>query len=438
MVTVVSVLPHSKGARAGIMPGDTIVSIDKNEINDVLDYRFYLASKNLEIAALRDGKAVSFKISKDEYEDIGLEFETFLMDKKHSCKNGCIFCFIDQLPKGMRDTLYFKDDDSRLSFLQGNYITLTNLTKSDIERIIKMRMSPVNISVHTTDKDLRVKMMKNKHAGDVLEYLSMLAEGNITMNCQIVLCRGINDGESLEKTMRDLSKLYPHVGSVSVVPAGLTDHRDGLCFLEPFTKSETEKIIDTVEGFADECKRKYGSRIFFCADEMYIKCERELPNEEYYEGYPQIQNGVGMLRSMSEEIDLAVSDFSGAVEKRAKISLATGKAAYPFVCEWIKKIKEKIGNIDAGIVEIENRFFGKNITVAGLIVGKDLIEQLRGRELGKYLLLPSEMLRYEKDKFLDDVTVSEVEKELGVKIVIVPSDGYSFFDAVIDSVSGKE
>ena len=308
MVKIVSVEERSYAKKVGIRPLDNLISINGNEICDVLDYRFYLADKVVKLLLDRDGKEYSVKIKKGEYDDIGLEFETPLMDKKQSCRNGCIFCFIDQNPEGMREPIYFKDDDSRLSFIHGNYITLTNMYDKDIDRIIKMRISPVNVSVHTTNPELRVKMMKNKRSGEVLSYLDRFKEAGLSMCGQIVLCKGVNDGEELLRSLRDLSRYFPEMGSVSVVPAGLTKHRDGLYPLTDFTPEEAAAVIDMIDTVANKQLEKYGSRQFFAADEFYLKSGRPLPPAEYYEDYPQIENGVGMLRSFSDEFGMAIEE----------------------------------------------------------------------------------------------------------------------------------
>ena len=332
MVKITDVEIGSRAEKIGIAAGDSLVAINKNEINDVLDYRFYLAEKKIELSIVRGAENLEFTIKKGEYDDIGLCFETPLMDKKHTCKNGCIFCFIDQNPKGMRDTIYFKDDDSRLSFIHGNYITLTNMTEKDVERIVKMRFSPINISIHTTNPELRVKMMKNKRSGDVLKYLSDFKEAGLSMCGQIVLCKGVNDGEELLRSMRDLSEYYPSLTSVSVVPAGLTKFRDGLYPLTDFTPEEASAVIDVIDCFADKHFKKHGSRLFFAADEFYLKAGREIPHDEYYEDYPQIENGVGMLRSFSEEFDSAVRDIdylAASLSHKRRVAVATGYASYP-------------------------------------------------------------------------------------------------------------
>ncbi len=430
MVCIKEVERFSPAEKAKLLPGDEIISINGNEIKDVLDYRYYICEKKLSVRVLRDGEEKTFNIKKGEYDDLGLEFETFLMDKKHSCRNKCIFCFIDQLPKGMRDTLYFKDDDSRLSFLQGNYITLTNMTEDDIDRIIKMRMSPINISVHTTDPELRIKMLKNPRSGEVLSYIKKLADAGIEINAQIVLCRGINDGENLERTMHDLACLYPQVSSVSIVPAGLTKHRDGLYPLTPFTKEESAAVVAQVEAFAAACKKALGSYIFYCGDELYLEAGLPLPDGDYYEGYRQIENGVGMISSMKDELDTALEDEEGDGRERI-VSIATGHAAYGFILECAEKITAKFPNVKIHVYEIKNDFFGESVTVAGLVTGRDLLAQLAGKELGEELLLPSCMLRHGGDLFLCGKSREELETELSVHITLCENDGYDLLEKVI-------
>ena len=430
MVCIKEVERFSPAEKAKLLPGDEIISINGNEIKDVLDYRYYICEKKLSVLIDRNGEEKTFVIKKGEYDDLGLEFETFLMDEKHSCRNKCIFCFIDQLPKGMRDTLYFKDDDSRLSFLQGNYITLTNMTDEDIDRIIKMRMSPINISVHTTDTELRVKMLKNPRSGEVLAYIKKLADAGIEINAQIVLCRGVNDGVNLERTMHDLACFYPQVTSVSVVPAGLTKHRDGLYPLIPFSKEESAAVVAQVEAFAAACKKALGSSIIYCGDELYLEAGLPLPDGDYYEGYRQIENGVGMISSMKDELESALADEEGDARERS-LSIATGRAAYGFICECAEKIKAKFPNIKINVYEIINDFFGESVTVAGLVTGKDLAAQLAGKDLYGKLLLPSCMLRYGGDLFLCGKSREELESELGVKITLCNNDGYEFLEKII-------
>ncbi len=434
MVTVYGIVPGSDAEKSGIKAGDILHTVNGNEISDVLDYRFYLTESKVTLALERDGAFYETIILKEMYADIGLEFETYLMDKKRSCRNRCIFCFIDQLPKGMRKTLYFKDDDSRLSFLMGNYITLTNLKESDVDRIIKMKISPINVSVHTTNPELRVEMMKNKHAGKVLSYLERLADAGIEINAQIVLCKGVNDGSELDRTMSDLAKLYPSLTSCSVVPAGLTKFRQELFPLEPFTANECASVIKQVEKFADECYEKQGSRIFFLGDEFYIKSGTPFHSEEYYEGYPQIENGVGMISSMRDEFDFAISD-NEITEIKRTISVATGYAAYDFICELVRKAEKAVKGLSVNVYKIKNDFFGENITVAGLLTGTDIVNQLKDKtELGEALLLPRVMLRAEGDLTLDGYTPDAISEELGIKVEFVGSDGAEFFDALTANI----
>jgi putative radical SAM enzyme (TIGR03279 family) len=433
MVKISEVEPRSRAASKGVMAGDILVSINGNEINDVLDYRFYLAERSVELSLVRGGEEYSVSIKKGEYDDIGLCFETALMDEKQSCKNKCIFCFIDQNPKGLRDTLYFKDDDSRLSFIHGNYITLTNMTDKDVQRIVKMRFSPLNISIHTTNPELRVKMMKNKRSGDVLRYLDEFKNAGLTMCGQIVLCKGVNDGEELLRSMRDLSEYYPNLTSVSIVPAGLTKHRDGLYPLTDFDSSEAGEIIDMIDGFAEEHKNKFGSRLFFAADEFYIKAGRKIPGDEYYEDYLQIENGVGMIRSFSDEFSFAMRDTDGLsseVKAPRRLATVTGYASYPMILGMANEIMEKNSGIHIDVYPIKNNFFGESITVTGLLTGKDILEQLKGRLVCDELLLPGTTLRHPEMDFLCGMTLSELEGELGVNIRVCENDGAAFLDAV--------
>ncbi len=435
MVTVKDVEKNSYAYKAGISGGDVLLSVNGNNITDVLDYRYYTTEKKLKLGIMRGKEKFEICITKkDEYDELGLEFETYLMDKQHSCRNGCIFCFIDQNPKGMRDSIYFKDDDSRMSFFFGNYVTLTNLDKAEVERIIKMRISPVNISVHTTDPQLRVEMMKNKNAGKSLEYIKMFYDGEIEMNCQIVLCKGINDGKQLEKSLKDLSGYYPYVQSIAVVPAGLTAHRKGLCHLEPYGVEDSAEVIDLINKIGAENTKKYGSRLCYASDEWYINAGREIPGEDYYEGYPQIENGVGMIRSMETEIDdeIKAKYRSGyeMAEKR-RISVATGEAAYDFIKKSVEKITDKWYNLNCNVYKVKNIFFGGGVTVAGLLTGGDLLAALEGKDLGDALYIPSVMLRREQDKFLDDMTVSELSDRLGVEIRTISSDGKDFVCSIL-------
>ena len=414
------------------MAGDYLISINGHDIRDVLDYRFRITEKKIVLKIHREAELFDITIKKDEYDDIGLCFETYLMDKKQSCRNKCVFCFIDQLPCGMRDSLYFKDDDSRLSFLMGNYITLTNLSEEDVDRICEMKTSPINISVHTTNPDLRVKMMRNKHAGEVLSYMQRFVDAGISLNCQIVLCKGLNDGDELMRSMRDLEKLTPNLIGVSIVPAGITDHRDGLYPLEKLTVEDLTRTIDMVDSFAEECIKKHGSRLFFCSDEMYLQSGRPLPDEDYYEGYPQIENGVGMIRSLKCEFDDELeflSDYD--TEKPRKLSIATGYLAYDFIKALTDELMHRVPTLNITVYRIKNDFFGENITVAGLITGTDLQKQLEGKDLGERLIIPSVMLRAERDMFLDSMTVDELSEKLGVKIIASDTNGTSFVSDIL-------
>ncbi len=425
MVTITEVLPKSRAAKAGLRPGDILLTINGKEIRDVLDYRFYLTERDVRLTVHRGEKLLKFHIRKQEYDDIGLDFETPLMDKKHSCENKCIFCFIDQLPSGMRSSLYFKDDDSRLSFLHGNYITLTNLEQKDIDRIIEMHISPVNISVHTTNPELRVKMMKNKRSGEVLSYLRQLADAGIPLCCQIVLCKGYNDGEELLRTMTDLAALAPAMESTSVVPAGLTRFRDGLTHLEPFTAEECAAVVEQITAFGDRCLAEHGSRLFYPSDEFYLQAGLPLPEDDFYEGYSQIENGVGMLTDLktgfARELEQP-EDYRKAFRAPRTVALATGKAAYESLCSLCQELEQTFDGLTVRVYAIENRFFGERITVAGLLTGKDLCEQLRDKALGDELLFPAATLRAEGDVFLDDMTPAELSAALGVPARPCPSE----------------
>ena len=436
MVEITGVGANSRAARAGILPGDILISINSNEISDVLDYRFYLAEKHVRLLCRRGEVDFEAAIIKGEYDDIGLEFETPLMDKKHSCRNKCVFCFIDQLPRGLRGTLYFKDDDSRLSFLHGNYITLTNLYDKDIDRIIKMHISPVNISVHTTNPSLRCEMMKNRRAGEVLSYLGKFAEAGISICAQIVLCKGLNDGGELDRTMRELAGYFPALCSVSVVPAGLTKFREGLYPLEEYTPEECRAVISQVDEFAAECAEKYGFRLFFCADELYVKGELPLPPAEYYEDYPQIENGVGMLRSLCDEFDSGLEDL-GALLKKFRgprcVSVATGAAAYDYIKRLCGRLAQAVDGLEIKVYKIINDFFGHSITVAGLLTGTDIARQLEGMELGDELLIPSSSLRDGGDLFLCGMTPDELAGRLGVRVRTSGQSGLELIEALLGS-----
>lgn len=436
MVRICEMEPGGRAARAGIRVGDILCAINGQDIADVLDYRFYLAEACVKLSLTRDGAPFEVIIHKGVYDDVGLGFETPLMDKKHSCANKCIFCFIDQLPRGLRPSLYFKDDDSRLSFLHGNYITLTNLHDADIDRIIKMHISPVNVSVHTTNPELRCAMMKNKRAGEVLSYLGRMAKAGIRLCGQIVLCRGINDGEELTRTMHDLAAYYPQMSSVSVVPAGLTRYREGLYPLTTYTKEEARQVISDVDRFGDACLAALGARIFTCADELYLKAELPLPQEDYYGDYEQLENGVGMLRSLINEFEAELPFLDEYVPVRdgflRHVSVATGTAAGATLKKLAQELTAQLPGLRVDVHILENRFFGETVTVAGLLTGKDVAEQLKGQDLGEELLVPDTMLRAEGDLFLCGMTPAELSAALGgIRITPTKGEGAALLAAML-------
>ena len=433
MVRITDVLPHSRAEKAGIAPEDILISINGKEIRDVLDYRFYLAEKKVKLVFKRGEELMETVIIKKEYDDIGLDFETPLMDKKRSCENKCVFCFIDQLPSGMRETLYFKDDDSRLSFLHGNYVTLTNMRDADIDRIIDMHISPVNVSVHTTNPELRCKMMHNKRAGEVLSYLRRFADANINICAQIVLCKGINDGSELDRTLHDLMELRPALQSVAIVPSGLTKFRDGLYPLDAFTKEDARAVISQINTYGEWCLSQFGTRLFFPADEFYIKAELPLPSDEFYEDYSQIENGVGMLTDMQTCIDIELEDISPYADFSAPrcVSIATGYAAYEHICTIAKKLENAFCGLKIHVYKIKNDFFGDSITVAGLLTATDLTAQLADKDLGDALLISTTALRADGEVFLDDITPDELSKRLSIEVLPTSSDATEFIYNVL-------
>lgn len=431
-VQIKGVIENSPSSKK-IKKGDILCEINGNPITDVLDYMFYAAEEELHLKLLRDGREKNVTIKKSEYDDLGLEFETFLMDKKQSCSNKCVFCFIDQMPKGMRDTLYFKDDDARLSFLQGNYITLTNISDADIQRIIDMRLN-INVSVHTTNPELRCKMMNNRFAGEKLKYLKLMTDNGLYLNCQIVCCSGINDGEELRRSISDLGKLMPNITSVAVVPVGVTKYRENLFELKTFTKETASEVIDIIEDFQKQFLEKYSTRMVFASDEFYILAERELPCAEEYEDYPQYENGLGLLRSLIDEFDDALMTCEEKIEKRV-CTIATGTLAYRYIKEMAQKAMDKFEGLDCKVIEVENEFFGKTITVAGLITATDLINRLKDESLGDELLIPSCMLSNAENIFLDDYTLSQVEQRINIKIKPVKNNGYELLAAMLGLVA---
>ncbi|NLO10640.1 MAG: DUF512 domain-containing protein [Clostridiales bacterium] len=415
----------------GLAPGDQLISINGNSIKDVLDYHYLIKDESLNVLIRKtDNEEWELDIEKDYDDDLGIIFEDGLMDSYNSCRNKCIFCFIDQMPPNMRDTLYFKDDDARLSFLQGNYITLTNLSDEEVDRIIFYKLSPINISIHTTNEDLRCRMLKNRFAGSSLSKMQRLKDAGITMNGQIVLCKGWNDKDELEKTIHDLSAFLPQMQSVSIVPVGITKFRDKLTPLEPFTCDEAKEVIDTIHRWQNIFLTHYKTRFIYGGDEWYINAGLPIPDEEDYEGYPQIENGVGMLRSFTDEFYTYFNELPG--DERTKVlSIATGVLASPYISRMVKDIRGKYPNIKIHIYTIENDFFGKNITVAGLITGGDLTSQLKNKALGETLLLPDVLLRHGENILLDDITIEDIERTLQTRISIVQSDGKSFIDTIL-------
>lgn len=432
---VKSVDPFSIAEDCGIEKGDTIVKVNNKEFTDVLDFRFLTSDEYYTVEVKKvDGSIEEIEIYNDLYEQFGCEFENSLMDKAKTCTNKCIFCFMDQLPKDMRSTMYFKDDDVRLSFLEGNYVTLTNLSDDDVERICSLKISPVNVSVHTTNADLRCKMLNNRFAGRLIPIMKRFAEAGITMNAQIVLCKGINDGEELKQSLLDLSELYPHIRSVSVVPVGLTAYREGLYPLSSFEKEDCIAVIDEVTAISEEFLSKYGTRLVYLADEFYIKAQRQLPPFEYYEDFPQIENGVGLMTTLSYEIDEALS-YENDNMTPCKKSIATSEIAYDYICSFVDRVKGKFPELDVNIYKIKNNFFGGKITVTGLLCGSDIINQLNGKKLGDELLLSESMFKSDCDIFLDDVTKEDIEKELGIKVRIVNNTGDDFVASLISERS---
>lgn len=433
-VKIFDVTTGSHADKAGIKKGETLLSINSNEIVDVLDYRFYQVNRKLTLEVEDEDKNVrTIEMTKGEYEEIGLEFETYLMDKQHSCRNKCIFCFIDQLPKGMRESLYFKDDDSRLSFLFGNYITLTNITEHEIDRIIKMHISPINVSVHTTNPELRCKMMNNRFAGDTLKYLKRFADAGITLNCQIVSCPGINDGEELVRTLTDLENLG--VNMTAIVPVGLTRYRENLYPLVPYNKETAGQTIDIIEKMGDECVKKHGKRIFFPGDEFYLLAEREIPSPEFYEDFSALEDGIGMIAYLTDDVGWKLEELDADESLCHKVTIACGEGVFPYMKRIMSMINEKFPNITINTRAIKNNFFGGGVNVSGLVTGGDLIDQLRGDDLGDRLIITSSMLRFENDLFLDDVSTDDVERELGVTLVPVNNNGNDLVEAVI---AGKD
>ena len=427
---VKSVDAFSIAEDCGIEKGDIITKVNSCEFEDVLDFRYLTSDDYYVIEVLKkDGTCEEIEVYNDLYEQFGCEFENSLMDDPKTCHNKCIFCFMDQLPHNMRDTMYFKDDDVRLSFLEGNYVTLTNLSDKDIDRLCTLKVSPINVSVHATNPDLRCTMLNNRFAGKVMDIMHRFKDAGIFMNAQIVLCRGINDGEELKKSLYDLSELFPYIKSISVVPVGLTGHRKGLYELLPFDMDACAKAIDEVESYQKDFLNRLGTRLVYLGDEFYIKAERSLPSYDEYEDFSQIENGVGLMTTLKSEIEEILSDYTPTGNLTHK-SVATSEIAYEYICSFVDKIQEKNPGLKIDVYKIKNNFFGGHITVTGLLCGCDIINQLRDKNLGEYLVLSESMFKSDCDILLDDVTKEEIEKELGIKVIISGNSGYEFVKAM--------
>lgn len=434
-VRITSVEPGSPARRARIHKGDTLISINGNAITDVLDYRFYMTDEHLEILLCdQEKKLRTVVVEKDEYDDLGLEFETYLMDRQMGCKNACIFCFVDQTPPGMRKSLYFKDDDTRMSFLFGNYTTLTNLKEGDIQRIIKMHISPINISIQTMNPALRVQMMKNPFAGESLKFVRMLTEGGIKINTQIVLCPGYNDGEQLEYSLSELAKLGPNVQSIAVVPVGLTRYREKLTPLRGFFPQEAVEVVKTMERWGEYFCKEYGTRTAYASDEFYILAGKDFPPYEFYEDFAQLENGVGMMTQMQHDFTQALKEAQLEQSPAAhRCTIATGQLAYPMMQNFAERVQQAFPQVQVQVKKIRNDFWGPTITVAGLITGQDLLVQLEGLDLGSELLIPANMLRHEQDRFLDDLTLEQVQETLGVPVLPVENDAFELLARMLGS-----
>lgn len=427
-----SVAPGSIAQEMGIEPGDRLLEVNGKSPEDVFDYRYLMNEEEILVLIRKaNGEEWELEIEKEYEDDLGIEFENGLMDDYRSCRNKCIFCFIDQLPKGMRSTLYFKDDDSRLSFLQGNYLTLTNMSEHDIDRIIQYKLSPINISFQTMNPELRCKMLHNRFAGEIFDKVKRLKDAGIIMNGQIVLCRGVNDGAELERSIRELTAYMPQLESVSVVPVGLTRYRDGLYPLEPFTKEDACEVLDLIHGWQEKLYKEWGNHFIHAGDEWYILAERPIPEEKTYDGYLQLENGVGMVRLLDEEVAQTLAGMTGD-DRKIHRTIATGELAAPFLRKHVESVRKKYPNVDIQVLAIKNEFFGGKITVAGLITGTDLISQLKGKDLGDRLLLTNHMLKSGEPVFLDDVTVDDVQNALQIKVSIVESSGADFVNSLIE------
>lgn len=428
---ITGVEPGSIAEECGLEPGDRIGAVNGHEIEDFFDYQYYIEEEFLRVEVLtKDGEECTLEIEKEEDEDLGLVFESFLMDDYNSCCNKCMFCFIDQMPPGMRETLYFKDDDSRLSFLQGNYITLTNMKEKDIDRVIRYHLAPINISVHTTNPELRCRMLHNRFAGDVMEKIRRFSDAGIPMNSQVVLCKGVNDGEELDRTIRELGDFLPCMESLSVVPVGLTKYRDDLPKLEVFTKEDAKKVLSQIQGWQKHFLGTRGTSFVHASDEWFILAGEEFPPVDYYEGFGQLENGVGMMRLLISEVEERLSELTGD-DREKSVSIATAKLAFPTIRKLAEQVTAKYPRMHIHVYCIENTFFGEQITVSGLLTGQDIERQLKGRELGDELLLPCNVLKADEDIFLDDMSLSSLSESLQVPVNIIQSEGQDFVNKII-------
>ena len=435
-IKIERVEPGSEAEALGLAPGDELLAVDENELNDSLDYDFYTDSSSFHLKAKVADGIREWNVQRTERGPFGCDFKTYLGDQKHSCSNHCMFCFIDQLPPGMRESLYFKDDDERLSFLFGNYITMTNMQDHEIERIIKMHISPINISVHTTNPQLRVRMLANKRGGEVLKYLPRLVQGGIAVNCQLVLCRGINDGDELRRTLTDLLALRPQVGSIAAVPAGVTDYRKGLYRLTPYDKETAAATLDILEEFAQKCRAEYGRSVIYPSDEWYLTAERPLPPAEFYDAFAQLEDGVGMWRLYHDTFLEELENYTGLVLPHS-MDVVTGTLAGPLIRECADALMQKYPQVKITVHEIKNEYFGGNVSVAGLVTGTDIIKQCSGRLHSDLLAVPEVMIRDEKGQFLDDITLEELGRALGCRAVSIPTDGGGCCKAMLSTHKRK-
>ncbi len=432
MVQIQTVAKGSPADRAGVVAGDLLAQVDGHPIRDVLDYRFYATDANIRLTVVRGGKKKELRLKNDEYEEIGLQFETYLMDKKRHCSNRCIFCFIDQLPRGLRPSLYFKDDDERLSFLFGNYVTLTNLSDDDVDRIIRLRISPINVSIHTTDPKLRVRMMRNRRAAETLSYLRRFAKAGITLNCQFVLCPGINDGEALRKSLLELVEIGEAIESIACVPVGLSDHRKGLTPLRRFDCALAAAVLDVIEEVSKVYQARFHRRVVYGADEFYLLSHRPIPPASFYGEFAQLENGVGMMANFAERVQASLADLEDS-DQTLTVSIACGTAVQSFLEEQVEAVKSKKSGLTCPVYGVTNRCFGKYITVSGLLTGGDLLRELSGKPLGSTLFLSSDMLDHDGERFLDDMTPQELSFRLHVPVYFVDSGGEDFVDALANA-----